>query len=1163
VLSVLDPASQPYVLSVGGSTINDATQPPAEQVWDGGAEWGAGGGGISESWAMPSWQQAVTSTPANAIDVKNAEAYESSTASKSAPFTTPTFCDGTLGLTPGAPCREMPDVSAQADEFTGAVTIYGQSLGYGNLNGWATIGGTSSATPLWAAMLALINASPTCSSDKINGVADVGFASPLLYAVAANPTAYARSFNDIVAGNNDDFGVDNGLVFPARAGFDMASGLGSPQLTTGTGGNALAFYMCDLAGQLKAPTLTGLSPSSGSTVGGYSVTISGSNFGTTASPNVAGVQVGTSKATSFAVTNDTTLVATFPPAATTTPAGSPIPDDGAGPAPVLVTLKNGASNSPSSKSEFEYVDETMAAVALPSVTSVGPYGGLESSPAPVTIYGSGFLGATQVSFGGVVVSSANFTIKSPYEITLAPPAYATQVCAPLPTTGVYVGENATNDICQVQVVVTNANGSSATSTILPPYEGPISFDNMGGMIIPTGYEAVPQPTEFDYVPAPRITSVSTGTIADLKTYCVSSSSVKCNADLLASEFGGLPANLITVDGRGMNSLTLSYATLGSPSNESSIAFPVAATGNSLQLVAPALPNTAKPPTVEPYSLPVGFASVAGASNESRVIYAGVPHVTAVENTRTGYNGVSDAVACASSPPSSGCGSPLTIDGKGLLQSVGPIGFVDNQTGLSLGTQYSFAIKSDSKVTTESVAQNPAVTDVEVCTDTSCSHDPGTDYLFVYPPGNPHIDKAASAAGPAQGGNIVVLDGSNLGCVVAVSFGKVVTFETTNSQALLVCGTTNQVVVVAPPGKAGTKVPIVVSTVESLLDRAGRPSNSLTYTYAPSAPSAASAVTATAAPGSATVKWGVPASDGGSAVTGYAITALSPGLPSVRVAVTSGVRRFTYTDLQAGAPWSFAVRAISKTGTGIAGLSNVVTPPLGDGGYVVETADGAVLGFGDVQARGGIAGEGSQAAGIAMTPSGLGYWVVTTTGSVTAFGNAVFSGQESTRNVTGIAALPNGKGYWIVTKSGVVHGFGRAKAYPGRLPKGDDITGIASSFDGNGYWLIASNGVVTGFGDAHSYGSLSAKDATNQVAVGITATPNGKGYWIATAAGVVFSFGDAHPYGSLANKTPQPIVGITAAPNGKGYWLVSSNGKVYNFGAARNLGGAPSAAAIGV
>ena len=37
LLSVSDPASQPYVLSVGGTTIDDATQPPAEHVWDDGA----------------------------------------------------------------------------------------------------------------------------------------------------------------------------------------------------------------------------------------------------------------------------------------------------------------------------------------------------------------------------------------------------------------------------------------------------------------------------------------------------------------------------------------------------------------------------------------------------------------------------------------------------------------------------------------------------------------------------------------------------------------------------------------------------------------------------------------------------------------------------------------------------------------------------------------------------------------------------------------------------------------------------------------------------------------------------------------------------------------------------------------------------------------------
>ena len=76
LLSALDPGTQPYVLSVGGTTIDDATQPPSEHVWDDGAQWGAGGGGISESWTMPSWQLPVANTPDNAIDVTNAEAFE-------------------------------------------------------------------------------------------------------------------------------------------------------------------------------------------------------------------------------------------------------------------------------------------------------------------------------------------------------------------------------------------------------------------------------------------------------------------------------------------------------------------------------------------------------------------------------------------------------------------------------------------------------------------------------------------------------------------------------------------------------------------------------------------------------------------------------------------------------------------------------------------------------------------------------------------------------------------------------------------------------------------------------------------------------------------------------------------------------------------------------
>ena len=102
------------------------------------------------------------------------------------------FCSHSVGGAPGStPCRLVPDVSAQADQFTGAITIFQAVFG-----GWTTIGGTSSATPIWAAMLALVNASSTCTSNPATAHG-VGFASPLLYEVASNSATYKASFNDI------------------------------------------------------------------------------------------------------------------------------------------------------------------------------------------------------------------------------------------------------------------------------------------------------------------------------------------------------------------------------------------------------------------------------------------------------------------------------------------------------------------------------------------------------------------------------------------------------------------------------------------------------------------------------------------------------------------------------------------------------------------------------------------------------------------------------------------------------------------------------------------------------------------------------------------------------------------------------------------------------
>ncbi len=908
LLSLLDPASQPYVISAGGTSIDNATQPPSEHVWNDGAEWGGAGGGISESWAMPPWQSAVANTKNNAADIADAESFETAEAAYEAPFATPTFCDGTLGLSASVPCREAPDVSAQADEFTGSITIYGQSLGYGNANGWATIGGTSSATPIWASMLALVNASAFCTGEKINGVADAGFASPILYGIAASPTAYAASFNDITTGNNDVFGLDNGLVFPARKGYDMASGLGSPQLTSKGGGRGLAFYMCQYGGQVTAPTVTGLTPSSGSTAAGDVITVKGSGFGTAGSPLVARVSVGGGTATSFAVINNSTLQVTLPAADTTTPPTSPNPtEDGAGPAQIVVAATSGQSSIPSASSLFEYVDES-SGQTLPSVTSLSPYGGLDTSPAKVTVFGSGFTAGATVDFGGV--AGTNVTVVSRYEITVTPPKFSQLTpSSACPTDTGAAGQplNPADDVCQVEVTVSEGAHTSSTAPILPPYEGPLMFDSMDAEILPAGCncEDEPQTSEYDYVPLPTVTSVSTGTPASLPA----------NAPDLASEYGGAPSNVVTVTGTGLDPLTLSYATLGLPLSENSLFFPLQESGTSIVLDAPAI-VPAGSATTEPVGVPVGASSLAGQSTTtSDIYYAGIPAVTSVVNTATGKNGVPAVQKCPSPPPASGCGTPLTITGSGFLQVFGPLGYVDAISGFSLGTQYNYSLVSDTTISTQSVQQNPAVVVAEACTNTGCSVNIPGGVFYIYPPGNPRIFSISPRRGPAQGGNRAVITGANLGCTISVFFGTTAAEKFSNAEALLDCGTTNQVDVTVPPGTAGTTVRVTVSTLES--DFTGSKSNSVRYTYVTSPPSAPTSFRVTTGKAGATLRWSAPRTDGGRKITSYIVIATSPGRRSETATLGPRARRHTFGKLKPGVPWTFSVRAVSSEGKGLA------------------------------------------------------------------------------------------------------------------------------------------------------------------------------------------------------------------------------------------------------
>jgi subtilase family serine protease len=191
-LAVDDPASQPYVTGVGGTSLADIGPPPTETVWnDRAIRDGAGGGGISSRWPMPSYQSIAPSS----LDVINSD-------SSGAP----------CGAAAGSYCREVPDVSADADPYTGYVIYFRGS--------WSPVGGTSAAAPLWAALMALTNASSGCAATPI------GFANPALYRVAES-SSYSTSFSDITVGNNQYRG-SNGGKFPATTGYDMASGLGTP-----------------------------------------------------------------------------------------------------------------------------------------------------------------------------------------------------------------------------------------------------------------------------------------------------------------------------------------------------------------------------------------------------------------------------------------------------------------------------------------------------------------------------------------------------------------------------------------------------------------------------------------------------------------------------------------------------------------------------------------------------------------------------------------------------------------------------------------------------------------------------------------------------------------------------------------------------------------------
>jgi subtilase family serine protease len=242
-LEALDPSSQPWVTSTGGTSFGtfdpgdnpSPSYPRTEEVWntidicsgnnsstatstgilDCGT-YGAGGGGHSIFWSMPKYQRGpgvissyTVSGPSNCALAAN-----------------------------GQPCREVPDISADSDPLTGYAE-YCTGSSYVSPNptgpdyesacfgmtptpgapGWFHIGGTSLSAPLYAALFADRDAFQGHRTGNVN---------PLLYSLFGNPRTNATDFHDITGFHQ--MSTNNGF-YPTTPGYDEATGIGTPNFT--------------------------------------------------------------------------------------------------------------------------------------------------------------------------------------------------------------------------------------------------------------------------------------------------------------------------------------------------------------------------------------------------------------------------------------------------------------------------------------------------------------------------------------------------------------------------------------------------------------------------------------------------------------------------------------------------------------------------------------------------------------------------------------------------------------------------------------------------------------------------------------------------------------------------------------------------------------------
>lgn len=184
-------ATCPYVLAVGSTQFEFANNNSSSVPYEVATSRFPSGGGFSNYFEAPSWQTSHIEGYFDSVSL-NFTGYREAGTNFSE------VGDGVYHI--GG--RGYPDVSAIGDDFV----LYTEG-------GWYTVGGTSLSSPVWGAVLTLVNEQRLAANKST-----VGYVHEILY-------GHPEVFNDVVEGSNPNC---QSTGFLAAKGWDPVTGLGTP-----------------------------------------------------------------------------------------------------------------------------------------------------------------------------------------------------------------------------------------------------------------------------------------------------------------------------------------------------------------------------------------------------------------------------------------------------------------------------------------------------------------------------------------------------------------------------------------------------------------------------------------------------------------------------------------------------------------------------------------------------------------------------------------------------------------------------------------------------------------------------------------------------------------------------------------------------------------------